>query len=679
MGLSQRDINPLVDKIHSILDIDIDNDQDIVDGLHSISDILPGNTLRLRRGMRCKVEKHQVELYEKFLNEFGAVKEYVERLDASINEMLDTCRNINSQLMDVKHKTNDLITEASLLHDESNKCDAKSKVLDCLTRIFQILPADEEILRSKLVSVDSDFFNALQRARVIEENCKQLMQSGGQNFGLNMLDSVHATLEIAYQSLYQWTQGELRCKTQETPDLPTDIRRSLAVLQERPVLFKYALDEYANARRVATVKSFIDALTLGNDGSSSPHPIGGRSKPIELFSHDPLRYTSDMLAWMHQLTASEREYLDTLTRSCHDGVTTELIAMCLDSVTEGLCFPFKMRVEQLLVSMQDVITLYRINNILRFYEHTLCGVLGPSTRLSATLTEVQELSWRLLFNCLHQYIRQALDQPDYPNSDLSPDDAVRDTLHLILEIIRAHDISLLSKEVREASLSEIVSTLVAPLISYCQNSADRFLLNAVTDTELLSVATETPAIDGLSRLSQRSKSVTYFLNCLYLIETTLAHLDCAKGQIEKLDVLFNASVDTLVAAQVSVILVETRLISVVKLLEKGHDPSRDGPLINRPEAGLSEPEIRNALVHFDVYLSNPDRFCLPELCYVNAQRLRKVVRRRAADDVHSRYTKVYNVLIDPANGYTCFSNISQNQTGVTLRTPQQVAELILNC
>ncbi|KAA3677025.1 conserved oligomeric Golgi complex subunit 6 [Paragonimus westermani] len=546
MGLSQRDINPLVNKIHSILEIDVDNSQD------------------------------------------------------------------------VKHRTNDLITEASLLRDES----------------------------------------------------------------LNMLDSTHATLEIAYQSLYQWAQGiypfccslflgELRCKTQETPDLQVDIRRSLAELQERPVLFKYALDEYANARRVATVRSFIDALTLGTDGSSSPHPIGGRSKPIELLSHDPLRYTSDMLAWMHQMTASEKEYLDTLTRSCHDGATNELITMCLDSITEGLCSPFKVVLIEFVYSVKFQWRVGAFDSAFIYLNGSPGIELASAIQLSSSVYSAS-------FRTGEQLLLRSL-LPDYPNSDLSPNGTVRDTLQLILEIIRAHDISLLSKEVHEACLSEIVNTLVTPLISYCQNSADRLLLNAVTDTELLNVATETPTIDGLSKLSQRSKSVTYFANCLYLMETTLAHLDCAKDQIEKLDVLFNASVDTLVAAQVSVILVETHLISLVKLLEIGHDPSRDGPLINRAEAGLSEPEIRNALIHFDVYLSNPDRFCLPELCYVNAQRLRKVVRRRAADDVHSRYTKIYNVLLDPANGYTCFSNATQNQTAVTLRTPQQVAELILNC
>ena len=43
---------------------------------------------------------------------------------------------------------------------------------------------------------------------------------------------------------------------------------------------------------------------------------GGTPRPIELHSHDPLRYVGDMLAWLHQATASEKEHLQTLLKRC---------------------------------------------------------------------------------------------------------------------------------------------------------------------------------------------------------------------------------------------------------------------------------------------------------------------------------------------------------------------------
>ena len=48
----------------------------------------------------------------------------------------------------------------------------------------------------------------------------------------------------------------------------------------------------------------MDALTRGGPG--------GLPRPIELHAHDPLRYAGDMLAWVHQAIAAEREFLESL-------------------------------------------------------------------------------------------------------------------------------------------------------------------------------------------------------------------------------------------------------------------------------------------------------------------------------------------------------------------------------
>lgn len=70
------------------------------------------------------------------------------------------------------------------------------------------------------------------------------------------------------------------------------------------------MDEYCNSRRNAIVKLFIDALTKGGPS--------GTPRPIELNSHDPIRYLGDMLAWIHQATASENEFLRSLFRKFKD-------------------------------------------------------------------------------------------------------------------------------------------------------------------------------------------------------------------------------------------------------------------------------------------------------------------------------------------------------------------------
>ncbi|CAH8570214.1 unnamed protein product [Dicrocoelium dendriticum] len=366
---TQITTGPLTNKIQKIVASDLDTDKELLESLFAVSHVIPANSIRYRRNLRSELEEQLLKLYESLLEELENVKNDVGAMNSHVECMLSSCRTINDELSEMKEKTNSFMTKASNLQRENAKSDLKVNILECLSHNFQLPPPEKELLCSKDTAINSAFFAALHHARSIERSCRDLMHSSEHNFGMSMLDVIHGTLEEAYQHLYLWTQNECRTKTQSTTEVSLNLRDSIHELQDRPVLLKYALDEYAGARRAASVKSFIDALTLGADAVSSHN--GHHSRPIDLHSHDPLRYTSDMLAWIHQLTASENEYLNSLTRSLNESVIADLRVLYLDKITEGLCSLFKARMEQLMTSLQDVVLLYRVNNILRFYEHTL--------------------------------------------------------------------------------------------------------------------------------------------------------------------------------------------------------------------------------------------------------------------------------------------------------------------
>jgi hypothetical protein len=65
-----------------------------------------------------------------------------------------------------------------------------------------------------------------------------------------------------------------------------------------------ALQTLTSTRQSSLLSSFLDALTRGGPN--------GLPRPIELHAHDPTRYVGDMLAWVHQTTASEHEFLESL-------------------------------------------------------------------------------------------------------------------------------------------------------------------------------------------------------------------------------------------------------------------------------------------------------------------------------------------------------------------------------
>jgi hypothetical protein len=104
-----------------------------------------------------------------------------------------------------------------------------------------------------------------------------------------------------------------------------------------------ALQTLTSTRQTSVLNAFLDALTRGGPN--------GLPRPIELHAHDPTRYVGDMLAWVHQATASEHEFLDQLfgVKDSNRMVGSarnltgweEMARECLDRNLEGVCRPLK--------------------------------------------------------------------------------------------------------------------------------------------------------------------------------------------------------------------------------------------------------------------------------------------------------------------------------------------------
>lgn len=154
-------------------------------------------------------------------------------------------------------------------------------------------------------------------------------------FSIEIMDSMTLHQEAAFERLYRWCLSVLRSINSDSLDVHPLICRALGCLQERSMLFKYSLDEYVTVRRAAVVRNFIDALTRGG-------PTGS-PQPIELHSHNPIRYIGDILAWLHQAVASEKELMETLLKNCNQEElkNSNFIIESISSITEGLSRPLK--------------------------------------------------------------------------------------------------------------------------------------------------------------------------------------------------------------------------------------------------------------------------------------------------------------------------------------------------
>ena len=81
------------------------------------------------------------------------------------------------------------------------------------------------------------------------------------------------------------------------------------------------------------------------------------------------------MAWLHQVCPGETENITLLFKLCDRTDKVELTGRILSGITEGVCRPLKSRIEQILVSESSAIILYKLTNLIRFYDRTISDIL----------------------------------------------------------------------------------------------------------------------------------------------------------------------------------------------------------------------------------------------------------------------------------------------------------------
>lgn len=621
--------NPLTRKLNKILETRLDNDKDMLEALKALSTFFNENSLRSRRNLRSDIERRSLAINEAFITTFQAVKEKLDSVYTEVEGMNTCCQDMTSRLKAAKEQTHDLINQTTKLQAESQTLHMKAQVADAFLTKFQLRPEEAKALRgTRDGSIHQDFFQALDKVKKIHNDCKVLLRTNQQTAGLEIMETMALHQESAYERLYRWAQNDCRTLTGDSPDISSMLCQAMESLKDRSVLFRYTLDEFGTARRTAVVRGLIDALTRGGPG--------GTPRPIELHSHDPLRYVGDMLAWLHQATASEKEHLQSLLKKC--STTGDQIQEVLGHITEGVCRPFKVRVEQVLVSEQDAVTLYKLHNLLKFYNDTIGHIINQDASLLSTITEIQELSHRMFFNSLNCHGNKLLDKIELPPSDLGPTSSLSQTLQLLKDILACHDASVVDYDNKKQDFKQILNSTVDPLVQMCSVSASR-----LNTTDM----------------------ATYMINCIYLIQNNLALYEFTDTRLEMLQAQVDAQVDTLVSEQASFVLNRVGLAHIYATVQQ-HQP-KQGPLSNLP--GMDMLATKSAMNKFDSYLASPDVLVIPQCSLILSARVRENVKKQSVDLICSAYNHMYEAICKPENDY-------KEPQGIVPRTPDQVVKLL---
>ncbi|UJR20606.1 hypothetical protein I4U23_023731 [Adineta vaga] len=633
---SQQQTAHVQRRLQKILDLKLESDKDLIDSLKYLSSFFNENSVRTRRSLRSTIEKRSLTLNDQFEECFRVVKQQLDQVNETVTSMSTSCQDMTQRLKNVKTQTQELINKTTQIQNENQELNIKSRITEGFIERFQLKPDELNALRTTRDGfLHPQFFNVLKRVKSIHQDCKLLLRTNQQTIGLEIMEQMALHQEAAYERLYRWLQNECRLLTTESPEISTLLSEALEGLKERQVLFKYVLDEYGTARRNAIVRGFIDALTRGGPG--------GMPRPIELSSHDPLRYVGDMLAWTHQAAASEKEYAEILLRKFKDwNDLQKTIQTLLGFITEGLCRPLRVRLEQVLVSQHEPVTLYKLTNLLKFYEATIKQLLPTDCQLSLVLDEVSNLSSKMFLNALNAKATRLIEKVDIPTNDLNLSDELRRTLALLRDILETHSTSMIPFESKRTDFQQIVYSIIDPLLQMCSLSAAKL---------------------GVVEMA------VYLVNCYSAIRATLAVFAFTDEKIEMLEGHIDANADTLIGEQATYILLRTDLLDAYRIVEKQQQEANniDGPLALKP--GMDTITLKAAMVKFDSYLASPDLYIMPQLKYLTSAVNREKIKKRSVELICAAYTSLYSAIMDPKNTYA-------NPYSIMPHTPEQIVKLL---
>uniref|UniRef100_A0A3Q3GS61 Conserved oligomeric Golgi complex subunit 6 n=1 Tax=Labrus bergylta TaxID=56723 RepID=A0A3Q3GS61_9LABR len=624
--------NPLSRKLNKILETRLDNDKEMLEALKALSVFFTENSLRTRRNLRGDIERRSLGINEEFARIFKEVKEELESVNEDVQAMSTCCEEMTSTLKAAKEQTQDLIVKTNKLQGENHRLEVRAQVAQAFLDKFQLSTEEMAILRgARDASITEDFFKALGRVKHIHEDVKILLRTNQQTAGLEIMEQMAVLQETSYEQLYRWAQNECRGLTQESCDISPVLTQAMEALQDRPVLYKYTLDEFGTTRRCAVVRGFIDALARGGPG--------GTPRPIEMHSHDPMRYVGDMLAWLHQATASEKEHLEALLKQVTLQGVEENMQDVVGHITEGVCRPLKVRIEQVIVAEPGAVLLYKLSNLLKFYHHTISSIIGTSVAsLLITMEEMHVLSKKMFFNSLSLHASRLMDKGELPPADLGPTASLTQTLSLLREVLASHDSSVVPLDARQADFAQVLSCILDPLLQLCTVSASNL---------------------GTADMA------TYMVNSLYVMKTTLALFEFTDKRLEMLEFQIEAHLDTLINEQASYVLTRAGLSYIYSCVQQ--HSAEQGPLSLLPSMDSSS--VKAAMVQFDRYLSSPDTFVMPQLNFLLSAAIKEQIFRQSTELVCRAYSEVYAALTSPANNY-------KDPENLVPRSPQQVQTLL---
>ncbi|KAI0705883.1 oligomeric complex COG6 [Cytidiella melzeri] len=622
---------------------------------------VPGEiAAKARRNLRMDVESKLAESSRRFLTAFSMVDKQLDTLQEHIGAMRTQCDEAQHQLRETNDSCRSLLDRAGSLREQRQEVSTKQSIVTAFLDRFTLTSEEIEAILSREIPVGKQFFKAMDKAERIRNECRVLMagEDGPTKAGLDIVTNTSGYLEQAYEKIFRWCSFDFRQMGRDSSiDVNPSTREAVRRLRQRPELLTEALTSLGQTRQATLLSSFTTALTRGGPS--------GLPRPIELHAHDPLRYVGDMLAWVHQAIAAEREFLEGLfgvraeeggrmvgaVRHFKDEEEEEWMAELMDGAVGGLCTPLKNRLQQTIRSQESSITSYKIANLLQFYTLTMQRTIGEKAALSRVLEDTTDFAYSVFYEAIGVQGRllstAALDAND-PN--VTPPFVILDHAQVLREILTVY----------ESSLGDDVSLRNGPQTPRRnQNDSAQQLDDAAEGCRLILDRMVDPAIEMCVVASEAKQHVVptwdrqvFIVNVMTYLQSVLEPFVFTAEKQGVIQSLVEGRIMQLIEDHYANVVAATGL---GELVDAWNSRKENEPLSYLPAATSSR--LQAALHSFSVWLTSNTIDHPPRLAQLSSQNLATRVHRAALARLVHTYRWICDEVRKPENKYEAAATI----------------------
>ncbi|BGP43615.1 Golgi transport complex subunit 6 [Rhodotorula kratochvilovae] len=603
-----------------------------------------------RGGLRKEVDGKMAQGSREFLDAFSEVNDKLSMLQSHLDAMHVCCDEVQTELDKANQGTRYLLEHAEGLRQQRATTTVQQSLVHVFLSRFTLTDAELRALTSREVPVGPELFAAMDKTERIRADCRALLsgEAGeGTQAGLDIMEYTSQHLEAGFAKIHKWLTFEARGFAKDVLEVSATVREAVARLKARPELLSEVLTVLGTTRSTSILNLFLDALTRGGRN--------GLPRPIELHAHDPIRYIGDMLAWLHQAMAGEREFLESLfgtkddekalrrvgevhALSRHRRVKTgvegaekvrtdrDRVKKLLDRDFEGCGRPLKIRVQQTIKSQESPIMAYRIATLIHFYKVTMERTVGEDALMSTVLGEIMDHAYEVFFETLKAQGRSLLRFIQPPAAALSAPTQLREVLSTLREIMTVYATSLLETEAsapspsaREYEFLDVLDAALDPALNMCTRMAEM-------------------------RPAEWDRSV-FWVNCDEAVLASLEGFEFVQGRRERVEKDEGEHVELLTAKHHAHLLAESGLGPVLTALRTKEAGT---PLSSLATASASA--LLAMQQTFTAFLSTLDPLTSPRLSLLPPH-LATAIHSEALERLSAAYGEVWDAVMRPEEGY----------------------------